>query len=79
LDIVSLSIGIQSSNQADFVKDTIAIGEFHATQKGILVVSSAGNEGPDSQIVVNVAPWIFMFGATSIDREFLSIILLGNG
>ena len=61
------------------MKDTIAIGEFHATQKGILVVSSTGNEGLDSQTVFNVTPWIFMVGATSIDWEFLSNIVLGNG
>jgi len=79
VDIVSISIGVRSSNQADFVKDAIAIGAFHATQKGILVVSSAGNEGPDSQTVVNAAPWIFTVGATSIDREFLSNVVLGNG
>lgn len=79
VDIVSISIGSDSSNQADFVKDPIAIGAFHATNKGILVVSSAGNEGPDSQTVVNSAPWIFTVGATSIDRDFQSNVVLGNG
>eukprot|EP00253_Pinus_taeda_P032937 PITA_32937 len=79
VDIVSISIGSDSSNQFDFVNDPIAIGAFHATHKGILVVSSAGNDGPDSQTVVNSAPWIFTVGATSIDRDFQSNVVLGNG
>eukprot|EP00253_Pinus_taeda_P016677 PITA_16677 len=79
VNIVSISIGSHSSNQTDFVNDPIAIGAFHATHKGILVVSSAGNEGPDSQTVVNSAPWIFTVGAISIDRDFQSKIIQGKG
>jgi len=48
VDIISISMG---GDLADFVNDPIAIGAFHATKKGILVVSSGGNGGPNSQTV----------------------------
>jgi len=79
VDILSVSLGSRSTNPFDFVRDPIAIGAFHATQKGILVVCSAGNQGPESKTVVNTAPWIFTVAATTIDRDFLSNVALGNG
>lgn len=79
VDILSVSLGSRSTNPFDFVRDPIAIGAFHATQRGILVVCSAGNEGPESKTVVNTAPWIFTVAATTIDRDFLSNVALGNG
>ncbi|CAM8952317.1 unnamed protein product [Rhodiola kirilowii] len=79
VDIISISIGLSSIFQADFLEDPIAIGAFHATQKDVMVVCSAGNEGPDPSTVVNTAPWLFTVAASSIDRDFKSTILLGNG
>ncbi|KAK1281189.1 Subtilisin-like protease [Acorus gramineus] len=79
VDIVSISVGISSIFQLDFLNDPIAIGAFHATQKGVLVVCSGGNDGPEPYTVVNSAPWIFTIGASSIDRRFQSNIVLGNG
>eukprot|EP01018_Ginkgo_biloba_P019103 Gb_39463 [translate_table: standard] len=78
VDVLSLSLGTPSIFQLDYINDPIAIGAFHATQKGILVVCSAGNDGPDPQTVVNAAPWIFTVAATTIDRQFRSNVVLGN-
>ncbi|KAG9444244.1 hypothetical protein H6P81_015584 [Aristolochia fimbriata] len=79
VDIISISIGISSIFQSDFVSDPISIGAFHASQKGVLVVCSGGNDGPDPLTVVNAAPWIFTVAASNIDRDFQSSIALGNG
>ncbi|KZV47299.1 Xylem serine protein 1 precursor [Dorcoceras hygrometricum] len=78
VDIISISIGISSIFQSDFLSDPIAIGAFHAEQLGIMVVCSGGNDGPDQYTVVNSAPWIFTVAASTIDRAFESRILLGN-
>ncbi|CAN6443213.1 unnamed protein product [Victoria cruziana] len=79
VDIISISIGISSVFQMDFVSDPIAIGAFHATQRGVLVVCSGGNDGPFAFSVVNSAPWIFTVGASTIDRDFQSTVALRNG
>lgn len=79
VDVISVSLGSASVFQLDFPSDPIAIGAFHAAQKGILVVCSAGNDGPDSYSIVNTAPWIMTVAATTIDRDFQSDIVLGNG
>ncbi|GKB87323.1 protein root hair defective 3, partial [Tanacetum coccineum] len=52
------------------------IGSFHAMQKGISVVFSAGNNGPDPSLVLNVAPWSTCVGASSIDQNFPTKILV---
>ncbi|KAK6119197.1 hypothetical protein DH2020_047071 [Rehmannia glutinosa] len=78
VDIISISIGMSSIFQSDFLSDPIAIGAFHAEQKGVMVVCSAGNDGPEPYTVVNTAPWIFTVAASSIDRDFESSIVLGN-
>ncbi|KAE8713248.1 hypothetical protein F3Y22_tig00110213pilonHSYRG00188 [Hibiscus syriacus] len=57
----------------------IAIGAFHAEQMGVMVVCSGGNEGPDPYTIINAAAWIFTVGASNIDRDFKSSVLLGNG
>ncbi|KAK4795878.1 hypothetical protein SAY86_028204 [Trapa natans] len=54
-------------------------GAFHAEQMGVLVVCSGGNDGPDPYTIVNSAPWIFTVAASTIDREFRSTVILGNG
>ncbi|XP_058107526.1 CO(2)-response secreted protease-like [Magnolia sinica] len=79
VDIISISIGISSIFQSDFLSDPIAIGAFHASQMGVMVVCSGGNDGPDPFTVVNSAPWIFTVAASNIDRDFESSIVLGNG
>ncbi|KAJ8754152.1 hypothetical protein K2173_002051 [Erythroxylum novogranatense] len=76
VDIISISIGGPSSN---FYQDPIAIGSFHAMKKGILTSASAGNSGPYPGTVQNVAPWLITVAASSIDRQFNTVIKLGNG
>ncbi|KAH6794314.1 hypothetical protein C2S52_004791 [Perilla frutescens var. hirtella] len=76
VDIISISIGTTFEN--DFLSDPIAIGAFHAEQKGVMVVCSAGNSGPQPYTIVNTSPWIFTVAASTIDRVFHSTILLGN-
>jgi hypothetical protein len=44
VDIITLSLG--SEIIYEFLKDPIAIGSFHAMEKGILTVQAAGNNGP---------------------------------
>nr|GMC46872.1 CO(2)-response secreted protease-like [Ipomoea batatas] len=79
VDVISISIGMTSGFQTDFLADPIAIGAFHAAQRGVAVVCSAGNDGPDPYTVTNTAPWIFTVAASTIDRKFESTVVLGNG
>lgn len=79
VDIISISIGMSSLFQSDYLNDPIAIGSFHAQQMNIMVVCSGGNDGPDLYTIVNSAPWIFTVAASNIDRDFQSTVLLGNG
>lgn len=75
VDVISISVG---GDPGDYFTDGIAIGSFHAVKKGIVVVSSAGNDGPKDATVSNVAPWMITVGASTIDREFTSYVALGN-
>ncbi|KAJ1415404.1 Peptidase S8/S53 domain [Sesbania bispinosa] len=77
VDIITISLG--SGSASDFVRDSIAIGSFHAMEKGVLTVHSAGNKGPDPSSVSSVAPWLLSVAATTIDRQFIDKVTLGNG
>ncbi|VFR03573.1 unnamed protein product [Cuscuta campestris] len=79
VDVLSLSVGGEEGIKPDFSRDPIAIGSFHAMERGIVVVCSAGNSGPDPSTLVNDAPWIFTVAASTIDRDFESRIVLGGG
>ncbi|WZZ17157.1 hypothetical protein YC2023_110246 [Brassica napus] len=48
-------------------------------ERGILVSCSAGNSGPSSSTLSNVAPWITTVGAGTIDRDFPAVAVFGNG
>ncbi|PKI75168.1 CO(2)-response secreted protease-like [Punica granatum] len=79
VDVLSVSLGASASSGLDLRADPIAIGAFHAAQHGILVVCSAGNDGPNPGSVVNAAPWILTVAASTIDRDFESdVVLEGN-
>ncbi|RDX73230.1 Subtilisin-like protease SBT3.6, partial [Mucuna pruriens] len=77
VDILSASLG-SDPPLPTYVEDALAIASFHAVAKGISVVCSAGNSGPYPQTVINTAPWLITVAATTIDREFPSMIILGN-
>jgi subtilisin family serine protease len=66
MDAISISIGAGGSpQQVKFLDDPIALGAFHAHQRGVLVVCSAGNDGTDPYTVVNTAPWILSVSTAS--------------
>ncbi|XP_009776157.1 subtilisin-like protease [Nicotiana sylvestris] len=75
VDILSLSLGTSTS---PFHNDPIALGAYSATQRGILVVCSAGNSGPSESSVLNEAPWILTVGASTLDRKIKATVQLGN-
>ncbi|XP_042515411.1 subtilisin-like protease SBT4.4 [Macadamia integrifolia] len=77
VDIISISAG--SSAFLDFDSDSIAIGAFHAMQKGILTSQSAGNTGPSKRSTGSVAPWILSVAASSTDRQIIDKVILGDG
>ncbi|CAI9259550.1 unnamed protein product [Lactuca saligna] len=78
VDMLSLSLGSSARFGPNFHRDPIAIGSFHAVEKGIMVVCLAGNDGPNRESVVNIAPWILTVAATSIDRNFQADIILSD-
>lgn len=75
VDVLSLSLG---GGTAPYFHDTIAVGAFAATERGIFVSCSAGNSGPTKASLANVAPWIMTVGAGTLDRDFPAYALVGN-
>ncbi|XP_010251263.1 PREDICTED: subtilisin-like protease SBT5.4 [Nelumbo nucifera] len=75
VDVLSISLG---QTATDYLTDSVAIGSFHAVKKGMVVVCSAGNTGPAWGSVNNVAPWIITVGASTIDRQFSTYVVLRN-
>lgn len=63
----------------DFAEDAVAIGAFHAMEKGILTAVPTGNMGPKPASTVVVAPWILTVAGSSIDRLFIDKAILGDG
>ncbi|XP_031120549.1 CO(2)-response secreted protease-like [Ipomoea triloba] len=78
VDVLSLSVGDSRRIKPDFTTNVVALGAFHAVEKGIVVVCAAGNSGPDPSSVENEAPWIFTVAASTIDRDFQSQVVLGD-
>ncbi|KAJ7964649.1 Subtilisin-like protease [Quillaja saponaria] len=75
VDVLSVSLGGDSTS---IFNDSVSIGSFHAVKHGIVVVCSAGNSGPTDGSVENAAPWEITVGASTMDREFPSTVILGN-
>uniref|UniRef100_J3MYI5 Subtilisin-like protease n=1 Tax=Oryza brachyantha TaxID=4533 RepID=J3MYI5_ORYBR len=63
---------------AEYLRDGVAIGSFHAVRRGVAVVCSAGNSGPAAGTVSNTAPWLVTVGASTMDREFPAYLVLAN-
>ncbi|KAL2339906.1 hypothetical protein Fmac_007846 [Flemingia macrophylla] len=78
VDVISLSLGSSEPYSEALFTDGNSIGSFHAVANNIVVVSSAGNDGPAPRSVTNVAPWAFTVAASTMDRDFLSKISLVN-
>ncbi|KAJ0040575.1 hypothetical protein Pint_27940 [Pistacia integerrima] len=76
VNVLSMSLG---GSMSDYYRDSVAIGAFAAMEKGILVSCSAGNAGPSSFSLSNVAPWITTVGAGTLDRDFPAFVSLGSG
>ncbi|XVF39833.1 hypothetical protein PTKIN_Ptkin01aG0063900 [Pterospermum kingtungense] len=75
VDVISMSIG---GGLSEYYSDTVAIGAFTATAHGIFVSCSAGNGGPTTSSLTNLAPWVTTVGAGTLDRDFPASITLGN-
>ncbi|CDP06138.1 unnamed protein product [Coffea canephora] len=60
------------------IDDGIAIASLHAIKRGIVVVAAAGNDGPNPDTLDNDAPWQITVGASTMDRQFPSYLVLGN-
>ncbi|XP_044949558.1 subtilisin-like protease SBT5.3 [Hordeum vulgare subsp. vulgare] len=75
VDVLSVSLG---GAPADYFRDGVAIGSFHAVRNGVTVVTSAGNSGPGAGTVSNTAPWLVTVGASTMDREFPAFLVVGN-
>uniref|UniRef100_A0A0D9VPF5 Subtilisin-like protease n=1 Tax=Leersia perrieri TaxID=77586 RepID=A0A0D9VPF5_9ORYZ len=76
VDVLSLSLG---GFPIPLFEDSIAIGSFRATARGVSVVCAAGNNGPSPSSVANEAPWVITVGAATLDRRFPAYVRLGNG
>ncbi|CAI0539984.1 unnamed protein product, partial [Linum tenue] len=77
VDVISVSISTGIAGQID--QDVIAIGGFHATNRGILTVQSVGNDGESPASMASVAPWLLSVAASTIDRKFETKVVLGDG
>ncbi|KAM7491974.1 hypothetical protein LguiA_034895 [Lonicera macranthoides] len=77
VDIISISISGED-NEKNYFTDSIAIGSFHAMQHGILTSTSAGNDGPSPSSISNFSPWSLSVAASTIDRRFVTSVLLGK-
>lgn len=77
VDVISASLGLPPP-LFPFFESSADIGSFHAMQKGVSVVFSAGNDGPTPALVQNVSPWSICVAAASIDRNFPTQIVLDH-
>ncbi|KAJ0016847.1 hypothetical protein Pint_10149 [Pistacia integerrima] len=79
VDVLSISLGLGSSQPLPIEKDPIAIGALMAVKNNIVVACAAGNAGPAWETVSNYHPWVITVAASSIDRDFLRAVILANG
>ncbi|XP_051210849.1 subtilisin-like protease [Lolium perenne] len=77
VDVLSISLGANTATRFD--QDPMTIGAFGAVSKGVVVVCSAGNNGPTPASITNDAPWMLTVAAGTVDRSFGAEVRLGNG
>ncbi|EFJ31225.1 hypothetical protein SELMODRAFT_88921, partial [Selaginella moellendorffii] len=77
VDIISMSLGGRAVLSFKYVGSFIAA--LGAVEKGVVVVTAAGNDGPDTFSVSNSPPWMITVGASADDRTFKNNVSLGNG
>uniref|UniRef100_A0A7N0UJX1 Uncharacterized protein n=1 Tax=Kalanchoe fedtschenkoi TaxID=63787 RepID=A0A7N0UJX1_KALFE len=78
VDVISASVGAQYPIE-HITHDTILVGSFHATARGILTVNSAGNSGTFPRGISSIAPWLLSVGASTTDRLIVEKLILGDG
>uniref|UniRef100_M8C3P6 Subtilisin-like protease n=1 Tax=Aegilops tauschii TaxID=37682 RepID=M8C3P6_AEGTA len=76
VDLISMSIG---GPVEAFYDDLVTVATFGAERRGVFVVMSGGNYGPNASSITNVAPWMTTVGAATTDRVFPATLRLGNG
>ncbi|XVF40178.1 hypothetical protein PTKIN_Ptkin01aG0090500 [Pterospermum kingtungense] len=74
-----LAVPLQSRGSEHLFNDVVAIGSFHAMEKGILTIHSAGNHYGGELKVSSVTPWVLGVAASTTDRKFIDKVVLGNG
>lgn len=71
VDVVHLSLGDDVPLYAEVDKrDPTQYGLFHVVEKGIVVICAAGNEGPITESVADMAHGVVTVAATIIDWTF---------
>ncbi|XP_010272631.1 PREDICTED: subtilisin-like protease SBT1.3 [Nelumbo nucifera] len=76
VNVLSISLG---GSVSSYYRDSLSIATFGAMEMGVFVSCSAGNGGPDPISLTNVSPWVTTVGASTMDRDFPSMVKLGNG
>jgi subtilisin family serine protease len=79
VDVINYSIG--SPSPTDPWLDAATIAFLAATEAGVVVVTSTGNNGPGFATVgsPNNAPWMFAVGASTHDRKLLNSLVNMSG
>ncbi|KAL6659510.1 hypothetical protein ACP70R_003550 [Stipagrostis hirtigluma subsp. patula] len=76
VDVISLSLGAPEKTLA---ADPVAVGGLSAVRKGIVVSASSSNSGPTRGTIANSAPWVITVGASTMNRRFPAVVVLGDG
>lgn len=76
VDVISSSMGM---DDMPLENNPMAIGSFRAAKKGLLVSTSAGNDGPALGTLHNGFPWVLTVTSGSVDRWFAGYLTLGSG